>query len=362
MKINLHNYEAFLLDYQEGRLDKVTEKALAAFLAQNPALGMLEDYADALPRLARPSIRFDAAAQLKKPEILPFAEINQENHTDYFIAAHENQLSITEREKLNAFLELNPFLEAEHQLLGKTYLRPDPHIVFPHKKSLKRYVLAISPRVYRTMGIAAGMLLLIGLGWWWPAEQTGHRSPHAVMALEPRKATEIRSNLQPEQTIASLFAEIRPERMLLAGRMENEVLIPTLAAKTAHNIERDFFHYEARFGASHYPLDHEYLARAMGGFDQNRETGLLTLIAGNAINKLTGVFRRDAQVVPAPENMEGQPGVSLWNIASLGVKAYNTLTDNTVELTAESANDGRGVTYYFRSDNLEFSRSVNKDK
>lgn len=362
MKIERHNYEAFLLDYQEGRLDKATEKALAVFLAQNPGLGKLEDYADELPQLPRPTIRFDAAAQLKKPEILPVAEINQENHTDYFIAAHENQLSLAARENLNAFLELNPALKEDFQLLAKTYLQPDHQIVFPHKHSIKRHHIAKSPQLYRAIGIAAGLLLLIGLGWWWPIEQPDSRSLHSVMALEPRKATGITSNLLPEQTIDPLSAEIRPERELRTARMENKLLLPVMAAKKAHNIERDFFHYEPRFHAPHYPLDHELMALEMGRLAQNRETRLFTLIAGNAVKKLTDVFRRDAEVAPVPVIMEGQPGVSLWNIASLGVKAYNTLTDNNVELSAVNANDGRGVTYYFRSDNLEFSRSVNKDK
>ena len=55
-KINLHNYEAFLLDYIEGTLDQELENELMEFLELHPEIELEEFDLDSIT-LQSPSIK-----------------------------------------------------------------------------------------------------------------------------------------------------------------------------------------------------------------------------------------------------------------------------------------------------------------
>lgn len=160
-KINIYNYEAFLLDHSEGRLTPEEEAELMLFLSKHPDLN------------------FD-------PEGLQGAELEQE----LFIYLHKNELKKSEKdlvseELLVGYLEgILDFedkkwvdLSARHHsgikkeldLYLKTIIQPDKEIVFDKKSQLKRKnkVITFSFSEYVRYGIAAAILLLVGLTFWW---------------------------------------------------------------------------------------------------------------------------------------------------------------------------------------------------
>lgn len=153
MKITRDNYEIYFIDYLDGTLPSELIDELKAFLLVNRDL---EEQLHAVEhcRLPLPSEHFSDKESLKK-------DIVHECPDYYAIAAAENTLSETDRKVLGKRINTQVF-----QTLTQTYrnlkLRPDLSIHFEKKNRLYRK----SPRrvFFRTASVAAGLLLLVGIG------------------------------------------------------------------------------------------------------------------------------------------------------------------------------------------------------
>ncbi|MGZ4044558.1 MAG: hypothetical protein ACXVO9_15240, partial [Bacteroidia bacterium] len=126
-KIDLNNYEAFLLDYFEGNLSEDLVIELKAFAIANPGLDIdLED--SDLPVFTKDEIKLDSKNDLlKTSDNIPF-----ENLLNYL----EGNLSITEKIKLENILSSDTELAKEMEMLKKTVLSADEQEVFDSKKIL----------------------------------------------------------------------------------------------------------------------------------------------------------------------------------------------------------------------------------
>lgn len=168
-KINIHNYEAYLLDFSEGNLTDELQMELELFLIQHPELDInLSDLA--LVTLNEESISFSNKNNLKKTESDLISE-------DKFVAYIEGQLSETEKTEIEKSCSKNPLLSKELALYQKTILVADSSISYPNKNELKH-----KPKViwlnFSTIQYAAAacVLFLIGLFVLWPKEQNNHNS------------------------------------------------------------------------------------------------------------------------------------------------------------------------------------------
>jgi hypothetical protein len=131
MNINKNNYEAFFLDYYEGKLSPNEVAELLLFIEQHPEVKeefesfeniTLEDF----------SIAFENKADLKK-------EITLTNKDEYFIKAVEGTITETEKELLHHFLKQHPQLFYEFELYKKTKLHPELELVFDEKDTIKHF-------------------------------------------------------------------------------------------------------------------------------------------------------------------------------------------------------------------------------
>ncbi len=152
MKIDIHNYEAFFLDYKEGNLDAAGEKELFAFLEQYPQLkAELNSFED---------ITLDAEVSFSAKSSLKKAEFSDES----LIAYTENLVNAEEKKEIEKLASENKAFQKELSLYKATVLSSDEEIKFPAKSKLKRGGVVIylqsNPVVLR---VAAAILLLIGL-------------------------------------------------------------------------------------------------------------------------------------------------------------------------------------------------------
>ncbi len=152
-KINIQNYEAFLLDYMEGNLSSEDTVALQIFAAQHPDLNIdLNDLE--LVELSTDEISFDSKENLKKNLI----------SDEQFVAYIENELNPAERNRLDALVAKDEKLARELKLFKHTLLSSDKAIVFKNKNSLKKQepkVLWLFSR--EVLAAAASLVLLFGL-------------------------------------------------------------------------------------------------------------------------------------------------------------------------------------------------------
>lgn len=153
-KINIENYEAFLLDYMEGNLSTEDLVSLQMFAAQHPHLNIdLNDLE--LVELETEKIHFNEKENLKKPLV----------SDEQFVAYIENELSQKEKQNLDTICIANENLAKELRLYKSTIISADASIVFENKNSLKKQETKVLWLFSREVLAAAASLILIAGLW-----------------------------------------------------------------------------------------------------------------------------------------------------------------------------------------------------
>lgn len=162
MKINKYNYEVFLIDYLDGKLDLSLAGELIVFLEQNPELkNQFDGLEDVV--LVNETISYPNKEDLKKKSLL---RNGIENESEYLhIAFIEGEISNEEKMRLDSMLNENHTRNFDLLLYQKTIIKPSNSIVFPNKAKLKRST--IIPIRYstlrRSLGVAASIGLLLSI-------------------------------------------------------------------------------------------------------------------------------------------------------------------------------------------------------
>lgn len=164
-RIDIHNYEAYLLDFSEGNLEGELQMELELFLIQHPELDI--DLSEvSFVELNKAEICFPKKNNLKKSESDLISETQ-------FISYIENQIPLNERLIIEKSCASNSSLANELSLYQQTISRADPSITYLDKSVLKRRPAVIwfdfSVSQYAA---AACVLFLIGLFVLWPKSDT----------------------------------------------------------------------------------------------------------------------------------------------------------------------------------------------
>jgi len=164
MQINRNNYEAYFLDYRENNLSPEQVAELMIFLEQNPDLKASFEAYENIELATDKSIKFAEKESLKKSYLISTDHINHENYEETMLAKLEGDISENENIELIAFMELNPKLKLEYNLLRSAFLKPDESIIYSDKESLKKrgiFVLYKTQLIYG-LSLAASIIILLG--------------------------------------------------------------------------------------------------------------------------------------------------------------------------------------------------------
>ena len=161
MTINRHNYEEFLVDYLDGRLNPSLVAELLVFLDQNPDV---KDELDGLQDvvLIGETIAYPNKSTLKKKS---FLKNGIDDEFEYLcIASAEDILSQDERATLEKIIQEEPNKQFHYLIFQKTIINPDLSITFPAKSRLKRASLVPIrlSTLRRAISIAASVAIIIG--------------------------------------------------------------------------------------------------------------------------------------------------------------------------------------------------------
>lgn len=152
-KINIENYEAYLLDYMEGNLSKEDVVALQSFIVLRPELDI--DLSELeLVELNSDALQFEGKNELKKS---PAQLLSDEQYINYI----ENNLTAQDRKAVEAIAAKYPEAHTELELYKKTIVTPDSTIVFENKSSLKKETKVLWLFSRQTLSMAAAILLLV---------------------------------------------------------------------------------------------------------------------------------------------------------------------------------------------------------
>jgi len=159
-KINIHNYEAFYLDYLEGNLNEENVALLFSFLDENPDLkNELED--DVLDfKLVESDEVFENKENLK--EFTTNEKIHLNNIDSWLISQVEDELTEKENKKLNDFV-VKHNLENNKRLIHSTILKANLNEKIIDKSFLKKKEGIIIPLYIKIASIAAVGLLIFTL-------------------------------------------------------------------------------------------------------------------------------------------------------------------------------------------------------
>lgn len=154
MKITSDNYQAFFLDYHEGRLGEKQREELMEFLRQNPSLhSEFDAFRDI--RVTPSSRAFEGKSSLKRPVA------GYHNYKTFMVASAEGDLDSSGQAALDRFLDLHPSLAKEVRLYREIKCNPDRSVAYPQKKRLKRGA-AIRKKMFLPVAVAASLLLFAG--------------------------------------------------------------------------------------------------------------------------------------------------------------------------------------------------------
>jgi hypothetical protein len=158
MSISEYNYEAYFLDYHEGKLDAEASRELMDFLERHPELKQeFESFEAVSLNDADEEIKFDNKESLKKS----VDGINASTFDEFAVQYVEGTLNSSATAEFIAFVKQHPKFESELALYQKTKLVADNNIVFENKESLKKYSRR-RPVAWYYWSAAASAAIIVG--------------------------------------------------------------------------------------------------------------------------------------------------------------------------------------------------------
>lgn len=199
MKISIDNYEAYLIDYMDGRLNDADIRQLKAFCVQNHI--DFEELTEDLPVLESTDDILDEKEYLFKNKIVPFGSINEDNYEERFIAYQELILDGKEEREVEEFTDQNPFLHKDLRAYGNCRLEPDTTIVFKDKDNLKKKAV-IFPLYAKIAAAAAVIAVLFGLFWLPKNEDDSANQQPVLVELKPEPPENVLNPSEKENIIS----------------------------------------------------------------------------------------------------------------------------------------------------------------
>lgn len=166
MLINQNNYQAWFLDYWDNSLDASQQQELATFLQNHPDLqDEFLEFKDAALCTFTPddALVFEPKLKLKKKEVIPTENINQDNYEDFIIAHLERDLDEMQQAEFASFTAINPTIENEIALYKRTFLKASDYESYPDKEKLKKSAFLVPPRQYIISALSIAALLVLVL-------------------------------------------------------------------------------------------------------------------------------------------------------------------------------------------------------
>lgn len=164
MKIDLNNYEVWMVDYLDGNLDAQRSKEMEAFLLKHPHIAEEIEDLNYLELQKETNIHLAETflGSLKKEEITADGALNEDNYLENFIAYHEGDLKENSKSNVHRFLSKNEFLRTEFNAFKSIKLETNLNISYPNKSELLKKERKIVP-LWMWSGVAAAIIII---GFW----------------------------------------------------------------------------------------------------------------------------------------------------------------------------------------------------
>jgi hypothetical protein len=388
-QVNELNYEEYLVNEAEGILSKEQLSAIEEFISINPQFEK-ERKLFALTHLSvDDDIVFEAKESLKKKAI-PVGSINAETFELYMARELENDLNPDEKLQFAEFLRYNPQLEKDRKLYAHTKLVAESDIVFEDKNSLKRTaVIPMRRFVYYALSAAASLALIFSVYFLLDrndvprsiAEQGKVKNivnhiieepspviPDTKVATKALKQSDITTN--PDQnknditnTSSDITVQSQVNESLASVDRHPVEILPTRQAcevTTRSYVDPQFTFIRVSQMYMNQNMEFYYnlkLAQELNYAEMNsKDKNPAKTIFSSITERARGLLASNQKTQPKAE----QKNVTLWTVAELGVKTFNSLTSRDLELNLHKDDEGKVVGYNLESSNIDIDRELNK--
>lgn len=349
MKITMDNYEAFFLDYVEGRLDDSSVLEMLAFLRKHPELKEeLECFSEM--KLEPAQIGYKDKELLKKLNFKD-AAVSLRNFDDFCIAYYEKELSHSESQKLFDFLHQNPDKKKDFQLYGEVFLKADPSVIFEGKAFLRKKIKAKTGIILlRWTSVAAGIVIAISVFFKSPLKEI-EPARHNVAVIQYPSSSDSGKDIIPGKTPGIDGKEHKASAEIAVNR--EPVSTNQISVSDTDNINVEEASYLT-------PIEPQLLSSLESGKRpdliisesapisqySNRDMELFD-IAGKVIKKK--VFRTH------PEDPDKK--ISLWDLADITLKGYNRISENDIVLHRKTDENGRLTVIALETENRRYGKN-----
>ncbi len=155
MSINRNNFEEYVIDLLDGKLNSEMRQELMLFFALNPDLEQESAMLEHVNINPDDELIFENKSLLKKTDS---SKVNIDNLEEYLIAKIENDLTQSLLYDLDNYVTNNPLAKKELTLFLATKNKANLSIVYPNKNELKRQTKLIWLNYFYA---AAAIIILI---------------------------------------------------------------------------------------------------------------------------------------------------------------------------------------------------------
>lgn len=351
INIDTDNCEAYFLDYYEGRLSQDEIASLKQFLVMHPEWqAKFEEWENI--HLPDTPLLFPEKELLKHSLTNEAINITLNNYEYYFIAAIEDELTQPQLDSLNLFLKQYPELEKEFYLYGLTHLKPH-HIPFPDKKQLLHKKKTLPLKYFIPAMAAAAVVMLMIL--FQPSKHQNFqpesdRPLTQVSTLQESVSAPFSSNSvgQTEEKTGNKMH--RTVRLTSTSLPQRQVFIPIsiMPSKEITNIQLDTAFPEVKnIHRIHTAMYMEKIAQQQNHTNDDRPH-LLSKIT----KPIVGLFQKNSNDEIANKNET----FNLWTLAEFTVKGINAITQQDIELRAQTDEEGKILALALEGENFKIAK------
>ncbi len=359
MSINRDNYEAFFLDYVEGRLAKEQKEMLHRFLKFNPDLTNEFDELRTFNShgLIPEQVDFPRKEMLKKKFPSETDAVSGVNFDLYCIAYLENDLSAKQRDLFESYLAEHPEKEPQFTAYKSTFLKQET-ITFPQKERLKqKRKLIFDRRILVPLAAAAAVAVFIIFS-----------VPEPEIPVEIASVTVVGDDKEAEQ---KMDADKKPSAETATGHVNvirsSAVPVPVSTYRKRDQEERE----EKQKETAEPPVDqgsvqvmamnvqHRLPAESPIEYDRLKPETIPPISVNRSSLSIFDLARYRAQ--RAAEVIEEEDAL-LWSLASNGLKGLNRISGPETALLASKDEDGTISGFRFKSRFLNVTAPLNRDE
>ena len=341
MKININNYEAYLLDYFEGNLPEALTDELMLFLGENPQIEVDWEGFDPF-KLSAGHTAFEHKQQLYRTE----SDLMGLAATDVLLVKQlEEGLTVDEKAQLQELLATNPSLEKEVKTMACTRLKPGSEL-FSAKNSIKRLGMWPLLTLQRARQVAAILVLAILASTLWLVNPVEKKIKTQMVSIEPTPT-------RPVENIAAL----KPSKPVLETIVEPETTeAPIRVNRPVPIVVREETPQTPAEETTRQTME-PLKPRRVEIQQPGKKINAYEMGVNHMMPIYVALLQNEKAVKAEPLVAEAPRNISLLEG---GIKMLNALSGSDIRLNKELDNTGKVVAYSLQTENTIFNKQVRR--